>query len=306
MNDTVIEISHLSKKFKDFVAVEDLSIQVHKGEIYGFLGPNGAGKSTTIRIMLSLIAPSSGSVKFFGKNALGRDRSAFARIGALVERPDFYNYLSAHRNLEFFAELSGVNANKKLIFEMLDRVGLNGREKDKVKTYSLGMKQRLGIAQALVHNPDLIILDEPTNGLDPQGMKEIKDLLISLARDEGKTVFISSHILREVETMATSMAIINKGKTVVQGNVKELLDNADLNVTVEINPDCGFSKDDLNGWSKNLIEYDKNGFTFKTNKNKIPDLIDALKTKGAEIYSVTPVNALEEYFLKLTGGESDV
>ena len=306
MNDIVIEIDHLSKKFKDFVAVDDLSLKVHEGEIFGFLGPNGAGKSTTIRIMLSLIKATSGSVKFFGKDPLNGDRSVFANIGALVERPDFYNYLPAYRNLEFFAELSGVDTNKKMLYEMLDKVGLGGREKDKVKTYSLGMKQRLGIAQALVHDPGIIILDEPTNGLDPQGMKEVKDLLVSLAKDQGKTVFISSHILREIETMATSMAIINKGKTVIQGNVRELLNEADQNVTVEFNPDKKPDLSKLNGWSDKLFASNHHSLSFKTKKDSIPHLIDSLQEIGTDIYSVTPVNSLEDYFLKLTQGDSNV
>ncbi|MCX6146267.1 MAG: ABC transporter ATP-binding protein, partial [Candidatus Kapabacteria bacterium] len=210
--ENIIQIINLTKRFNKFTAVDDLSLTVNKGGIFGFLGPNGAGKSTTIRMMLTLIEPSAGSIEFFGKKVSKTERNVFPKIGALVEKPDFYLYLSAYRNLEFFGSISGADVSKKSIMKMLETVGLADRAFSKVKTYSLGMKQRLGLAQALIHNPELIILDEPTNGLDPQGMKEVKDLLIHLANNEGKTIFLSSHILREVETMATSMAIINNGK----------------------------------------------------------------------------------------------
>lgn len=301
MSSPVIEIENLSKSFKDFKAVDNLSLSVEPGEIYGFLGPNGAGKSTTIRMMLTLIKPNSGSVKFFGKEIGKNDRSMYKRIGALVERPDFYLYLSAYRNLEFFAGISGVQVSKNNIIEMLERVGLGGREKDKVKNYSLGMKQRLGIAQALIHDPDLIILDEPTNGLDPKGMREVKDLLKDLAKS-GKTVFVSSHILREVEVMATSMAIINRGKTVVQGKVKQLLDESVANIHVEVQNAFDPVGKDFNGYD--LVGHKTGELIFNTKKKEIPELLHFLHEHDAEIYSVSAVNSLEDYFLSLTEGIS--
>ena len=301
MNNPVIEIDNLSKSFKDFKAVDNLTLRVEPGEIFGFLGPNGAGKSTTIRMMLTLIKPDSGSVKFFGNKIGGADRSMYKRIGALVERPDFYLYLSAYRNLEFFAGISGMHVTKSQIYQMLERVGLGGREKDKVKNYSLGMKQRLGIAQALIHDPDLIILDEPTNGLDPKGMREVKDLLNDLAK-EGKTVFVSSHILREVEVMATSMAIINGGKTVVQGNVKELLDESVANIHVEVQKDFDPVGKEFNGYD--LVNHKTGELIFNTKKKEIPELLHYLHEHEAEIYSVSAVNSLEDYFLSLTEGNS--
>lgn len=301
MSDSVIEINGLTKKFKNFTAVNNLSLEVEKGQIFGFLGPNGAGKSTTIRMMLTLIKPSLGEIKFFGRKIGGTDRSMFRKIGALVERPDFYLYLSAYRNLEFFAGTSGINPSKKEIYEMLDRVGLGGREKDKVKNYSLGMKQRLGIAQALIHDPEIIILDEPTNGLDPKGMREVKDLLNELAH-QGKTVFVSSHILREVEVMAHSMAIINKGKTIVQGNVRELLNQAEANIHIEVQRDFDPAGKDFDGYK--LVEYKEGELIFQTTKNKIPELLYYLHENEAEVFSVSAINSLEEYFLKITEGES--
>lgn len=297
MSEVVIEINHLTKKFKNFTAVNDLSLKVERGQIFGFLGPNGAGKSTTIRMMLTLIKPNSGNIKFFGKEIGGYDRSMYKKIGALVERPDFYMYLSAYRNLEYFAGISGINPSKKEIYAMLERVGLGGREKDKVKNYSLGMKQRLGIAQALIHDPELIILDEPTNGLDPKGMREVKDLLNDLAA-QGKTVFVSSHILREVEVMAESMAIINRGKTVVQGNVRDLLNEAESNIHVEVQKEFNPIGKDFNGYE--LVGHKEGELIFKTSKKEIPELLHFLHEHDAEIYSVSAINSLEEFFLNIT------
>lgn len=303
MSQPVIEINNLTKKFKNFTAVNNLSLEVEKGQIFGFLGPNGAGKSTTIRMMLTLIQPDSGSIKFFGKQIGKGDRSMFANIGALVERPDFYLYLSAYRNLEYFAGISGVKCTKGEINNMLAKVGLSGREMDRVKNYSLGMKQRLGIAQALIHDPELIILDEPTNGLDPKGMKEVKDLLNELA-DMGKTVFVSSHILREVEILAQNMAIINNGRTVVQGNVKDILNQAETNIHIEVQKE--FRTQDHTFLNYKLVDNSTGELVFQTQKKHIPELLHYLHENGAQIYSVSAINSLEDYFLKITEGDTIV
>jgi ABC-type multidrug transport system ATPase subunit len=255
--------------------------------------------------MLSLIEPSDGVISYFGETFSRSKRAVFNRIGALVEKPDFYLYLSAFRNLHYFASLSNADVSKKNLLRMLELVGLKGREYDKVKTYSLGMKQRLGIAQALIHNPDLIILDEPTNGLDPQGMKEIKDLLMSLVENDGKTVFISSHILREVETMATSMAIINKGKTVVQGNVNDLLNGSELRVSFEFIDIAKANQQIGNTFLKEKVfEEKENTITFNCkSKIEISELIRHFSNNEIELVSVTPKRSLEEYFLELTSNE---
>ena len=173
-DERIIEISNLSKEFKEVKAVNDLSLNVFKGDVFGFLGPNGAGKSTTIRMLLSLINPDEGEIKIFGKSLKNERISILKRIGAIVEKPDFYGYLSAYKNLEILGRISGKNVSRNRIMEVLELVGLEKRYRSKVKTFSHGMKQRLGLAQSLLHDPDLIILDEPTTGLDPQGMKEIR------------------------------------------------------------------------------------------------------------------------------------
>jgi len=304
--NSVVKITNLVKEFKNIRAVDNLSLDIEKGVLFGFLGPNGAGKSTTIRIILSLIRASSGKIELFGNEINHRNRAVFKRIGALVERPDFYNYLSAEKNLEIFGRMSGADSSKKNLYKYLDLVGLGGREKDKVKTYSMGMKQRLGIAQAIIHNPDLLILDEPTNGLDPMGMKEIRDLLIDLVENQGKTVFISSHILKEVESMATDVAIINKGRTIVEGKVDELLSSTKMKVIFKFEDNNNVKNIIKNTvWEQVYEESNLNMNTFNISKDSIPELVNFLSEKGAKISSVVPMNTLENYFIQVTGAEND-
>jgi len=213
----ILTVSRLTKKFKTHTAVDDLSFTVEEGDVYGFLGQNGAGKSTTIRMLLSLVRPTEGEISLFGLD-LKKERSRILRqTGAVIEKPDLYPYLSAYENLELFARLSGGRENKKEWMDLLELVGLSGREDDRVKTYSQGMKQRLGIAVALVHQPRLIILDEPVNGLDPQGIADVRNLILHLSRHLGKTVIVSSHLLHEIEQIATRLLIIDQGKKMVEG-----------------------------------------------------------------------------------------
>ena len=232
--EKIIEVTGLTKRFRNVTAVDELSLNVQKGDVFGFLGPNGAGKSTTIRMLLTLIKPDNGSIKLFNRSLFKERKNILKDVGAIVEKPDFYGYLSAHKNLEILSRISGREVSAKRIDEILDTVGLFERRMSKVKTYSHGMKQRLGIAQALLHDPELIILDEPTTGLDPQGMKEIRDLITFLRKEKGKTIFLSSHILSEVEQVANRMIIINKGRTVVEGSVNDLLNSSGTKVTFEV------------------------------------------------------------------------
>lgn len=215
MSEKAIEVKQLAKSFGSFQAVRDVSFSVNKGDVFGFLGPNGAGKSTTIRCLLSLIKPNAGEIKLFGMDYAGNRASILSKIGSIIEKPDFYKYLSAQKNLEIFARISGADVTKKQILEMIDFVGLSGREGDKVSGFSHGMKQRLGIAQTLLHQPDLIILDEPTTGLDPQGIVEIRNLILRLKNEQNKTILLSSHQLSEIELIANRMVIIKDRKSVV-------------------------------------------------------------------------------------------
>lgn len=298
----IIEIRGLTKRFGTNVAVNNLDLTVLRGDIYGFLGPNGAGKSTTIRMMLSLIRPTAGTISIFGQ-PLAENRSAvLRRVGAIVEKPDCYLYLTARRNLDILGRLAGADVSRRTIDAALDRVGLSERADDKVKTYSYGMKQRLGIAQALLHNPDLIILDEPVNGLDPQGVREIRSLILELARENGKTVFLSSHILSEVEMTANRMVIISNGRAVVEGTVKELLDEGILRVSIETDNSenarktlvaAGFSlAEGTNATNSTVV--------FSMHKSDIPTAIARLVAADISVYDVGSAHSLEDYFISIT------
>lgn len=304
-SDKIIEVKQLTKKFRDLVAVNNLDLNVYRGDVFGFLGPNGAGKSTTIRMMLSLIKPTSGTIKIFGKSLRENRREILAKVGAIVEKPDFYLYLSAYKNLEILGKISGADVSQKHIYEMLELVGLQKRARSKVKTFSHGMKQRLGIAQALLHDPELIILDEPTTGLDPQGMKEIRDLILHLSNDLKKTVFLSSHILREVEIIASRMIIINKGTAQVEGTVEELLSSDKVKVTFEVdNPSKALDVINLSMWKENFKSFVKNEMAFELHKNETAELNRHLVENGISVNAIVPVRSLEDYFLKITeGGE---
>ena len=300
--DKVIEVRGLTKDFKDIRAVDSLSVNVYRGDVFGFLGPNGAGKSTTIRMLLTLIRPKEGSIKIFGKSLMEDRDDILKDSGAIIENPAFYNYLSAYKNLEILSRMSGKEISSNKIMETLEIVGLKERSTSKVKTYSHGMKQRLGIAQALLHDPELIILDEPTTGLDPQGMKEIRDLINYLCKEKNKTIFLSSHILSEVEQVANRMIIINKGKTVVEGKVQELLDSAEMKVTIEVDDaeaDWQLIKD--SGWAEKLFSTNNNKMVFDVKTDEIALLNKHLVSNNISVSAIVPTRSLEEYFLKITG-----
>ena len=299
--DKIIEINSLTKDFKDLRAVNSLNLNVFEGDVFGFLGPNGAGKSTTIRMLLSLIKPTEGSIKLFDKTLQKNRIEILKRIGAIVEKPDFYGYLSAFKNLEILGKISGKEISKNRIMEVLELVGLSKRYKSKVKTFSHGMKQRLGLGQALLHNPDLIILDEPTTGLDPQGMKEIRDLILHLSKVEKKTIFLSSHILSEVELVANRMIIINKGTTKVEGYVKDLLNAKKLKVSIEVNNEEKTNRLlAQSDWINKLESQAKTIFMFSLENDEIADLNRYLVENGIAVSAVIPTRSLEDYFLKIT------
>ncbi len=224
-HEPAIECLNLTKKYKSFTAVDNLDLIVEKGQIYGFLGPNGAGKTTTIRMITGLIHPTSGVVKICGFDIQKNFYEAIKKIGVMLESPGFYPYLSAFQNLKILAEYSGLTDFSRRIDEALKIVGLTERAKDKVSTYSRGMLQRLGIAQALLSDPEILILDEPTNGLDPAGIFKIRSLITQLSVYENKTIFLSSHLLREVESICNKVVIINNGKIIGGGHMEELIKN---------------------------------------------------------------------------------
>ncbi|MEO5571530.1 MAG: ABC transporter ATP-binding protein [Bacteroidia bacterium] len=300
MNDNIIEVKNLAKRFGSFDAITDVSFTVYKGDVFGFLGPNGAGKSTTIRCMLSLITPDKGSVSIFGKSLAENRSSILSRVGSIIEKPDFYKYLSAEKNLEIFSRISGSPSAKKDIYKMMEFVGLKGREKDKVAGFSHGMNQRLGIAQTLLHNPDLIILDEPTTGLDPQGIIDIRNLILQLKNEQNKTILLSSHQLSEIEIIANRMVIINKGKTVIEGDVMQLLNADELVVNWEVsNVEATQDIISKNFRHAGVVLSEKNQLQIAMNKAEVAVLNKMLVENGIEISGISARRKLEDYFIKM-------
>ncbi|CAN5358950.1 ABC transporter ATP-binding protein [soil metagenome] len=295
----IIGVQNLSKEFKETKAVNDLSFTVNEGDVYGFLGQNGAGKSTTIRMLLTLVKPTSGEISMFGKKLSTHRSEILKQVGAVIEKPDLYKYLSAYDNLSIFARMSGIKVTRQLLMKQLKMVGLEDRASSKVKTFSQGMKQRLGLAVALVHNPALVMLDEPTNGLDPQGIADIRNLILRLSKEMGKTVLISSHLLSEIELVANRMIIIHKGKKIVEGNVADLLDPAHTVVDIDTNNN-DTTRQLLQSSEWNVFLQKGSQLQLMMDKEMVPQLINDLVAKNVQILSVKSSHSLENYFLSLT------
>ena len=298
---TVIQVREISKSFGDIKAVDNLSFSVEAGKVYGFLGQNGAGKSTMIRMLLTLVEPDSGKIEIFGMNLKKNRREILRQTGAIIEKPDLYKFLTATENISIFSRLSGVKVSPRQMMEQLEMVGLSERANSKVKTYSQGMKQRLGLACALIHQPQLIILDEPTNGLDPQGIADMRQLILHLSRDLGKTLLVSSHLLGEMEMVADDMLIISKGRKVVEGKVSELL-NPELALVELVTGDEDAALQFIRSsvWNACLKQTDNHRFRLEMKKERIPDLNRQLVQHGIAVSVLRPVNSLEEYFLSHT------
>jgi ABC-type multidrug transport system ATPase subunit len=297
----IIEIKNLHKSFKKFKALNGVSLSVNEGEIFGFLGCNGAGKSTTIRCLLTLIKPDSGEILFKGKN-INECRSEFlSSVGCIVEKPDFYKAMSLETNLKLSAMLYGKNPSKEEIYACLDLVGLKGKENVKFKACSQGMKQRLGIAAALIHNPEIIILDEPSNGLDPRGMIELRNLILKMKNELKKTIIISSHILSEVERIVDSMIIIDRGVNVIQGSADELLHGSEVMVNIETTePAKLIEKIKQSPYAADIESQAENLVTLKSTMKAIPQLHKDIILMAEPILSFYSRKKLEDLFLKLT------
>lgn len=303
----LVDVSHLTKRFGAFEAVSDLSFQVQEGDVFGFLGQNGAGKSTTIRMLLSLVMPTSGSIRLFGKD-LGTHRAeVLRRTGAVIESPDLYPYLSGYDNLRLFSRVGGSKLSHATLLNTLELVGLAGRARDRVRTYSQGMKQRLGIAVALVQDPDLVILDEPTNGLDPQGIVDIRNLILTLNRTQGKTFLVSSHLLSEVELIANRMLIIDRGRKVAEGLVRGLIDPERVRLELETTvPEAAQQALLSSPWASAIRPSGAGRILLDISRDEVPQVAAALVDRGVGIRSMKPVNTLEAYFLSLTNTPEDV
>ena len=297
---SVIKVQGLSKNFGALKAVDQLSFEVAAGQVYGFLGQNGSGKSTTIRMLLSLIHPSQGHIEIFGQSLTDHRSAILEQVGAVIERPDLYPYLTAQEHLTLFAKLRKQKITASKIEATLAKVGLLARANDKVQTYSLGMKQRLGIGIALLHDPKLIILDEPTNGLDPQGIADIRQLIKSLSKEEGKTVLVSSHLLSEIEQIATHILIIHQGKKMAEGPTSSLLDPNKTIVQIKTLDDQDAKQKLMaSPYSINLLERTE-GLYLTIPKLEIPALNAFLVASHIDLVSLEAKNSLEDYFLQLT------
>lgn len=296
-NKKILSLKNLNKSFGEFKAVNNMNLQVNQGDIYGFLGPNGAGKSTTLRMILGLIKPDSGEILINGKSNSGSNRNFLTSIGALIEKPDFYKNLSAYDNLKILYKMSKLKDINR-ISDVLKEVDLWDKKNQKVGGFSQGMKQRLGIAQTLMHQPSLIILDEPSNGLDPQGQSDMRSLILRINQEMGITVIISSHILSEIEKISNRMVVINKGEKIVEGNVQELMQNELLKVS--------FKSENLDSIAlflkKQSIDFESSNDSIVANINEenIPLILKKMVDENISITEMKQMRTLEELFLGLT------
>lgn len=307
MTTPVVSIKNVSKVIKGKKIIDNLSFEIYPGEVFGFLGPNGAGKTTTIRMIVGLISMTEGEVLIKGNNVAKNFEGAISEIGAIVENPEMYKFLTGYQNLIHYARMvNGVP--KERIDEVVKLVGLTERIHEKVKTYSLGMRQRLGLAQALLHSPSVLILDEPTNGLDPAGIREIRDYIRKLAREEGLAVIVSSHLLSEMELMCDRIGIIQKGKLIGVQTVNDFI-NGQQELRIRF----------LVDQSKRALEILKEkwpDYTFGVNgdfievsleKDEIPQVNKVLVTNDIKVFAISQTaKSLEDKFLEVTGGEQIV
>ncbi len=288
----------LTKRYGSITAVNDLDLSVGRGEVYGFLGPNGAGKTTTLKMLLGLIRPTSGSAEVLGRTPGTSD--GLAKVGALVESPAFYPYLSGESNLKVMARYSGV-PNRR-VAEVLETVELSGRAKSRYKKYSLGMKQRLGVAAALLKDPDLLILDEPTNGLDPKGMADMRALIRRLGMGE-RTVLLSSHLLGEVEQVCDRVGVIHKGRLISEGSVADLRGGEVLLIRVEPLGEAARIAERLEGVAG--VEKADGALRLTTAPERAAEINAKLVSAGLRVSELRPAErSLEDAFLELTGGET--
>jgi ABC-2 type transport system ATP-binding protein len=300
----ILEIKNVSKNIRGKQILKDISFSIDEGEIFGFVGPNGAGKSTLIKTMLGLYRKNSGQVIIDGEDVDKHFESCLRKIGAIIENPDMYNQLSGLKNLQIYANMTG-NVSKEDMMNVVKLVKLENRIKDKVKTYSLGMKQRLGLAQALMHKPKLLILDEPTNGLDPIGIKELREILQKISAENKTSIFISSHILSEVENICSRIAIIDNGVIVDIKNIKEIKNENNNIIILEVSDSERAKRLIAGNFSKPVTSDDKT-LSFPIEKQEIPKVLKLLSENGIDVYQVkNSIKTLEDEFMEKTTGSKD-
>jgi ABC-2 type transport system ATP-binding protein len=298
-SDTVLRTAGLTKRYGRLLALADLELEVRRGQVYGFLGPNGAGKTTTIGLILGLLAPSGGHVELFGLDTRAHLSEALRRTGAVLEGPSFYPHLSGRDNLRVWGGLSG-GVDGKRVDELLELVGLRDRGRDKVRAYSLGMKQRLGLAAALLGDPELLVLDEPTSGLDPAGMREVRELIRGLGQ-MGKTVFVSSHLLGEVEHMCDHVGIVKQGRLLTQGAVSVLLRRGEALEMRVTDPERAVEVLEGLAWVNGVRRQDDR-LVVEAPRERAAELSRALADHQVYLAELRPRDSsLEEFFLEVTG-----
>lgn len=295
---SVVQLKNVTKTIKGKKIIDSLSFDVKKGEVFGFLGPNGAGKTTTIRMMVGLIGITSGDITIGGSSIKTDFEKAIGQVGAIVENPEMYKFLTGYENLIHFARLSN-HVNKEKIDEVVKLVNLTDRIHDKVKTYSLGMRQRLGVAQSLLHDPKVLILDEPTNGLDPAGIREMRDHLKMLTREKGLAVIVSSHLLSEMEMMCDRIAIIQKGKLMDVQTIQDFNDGKDPLIEFEVAP-IERAVDIFKTFNIEVVRNESN-LTGEIRKEEIPQIVRKLTEENIQIFGIKEVSkSLEDRFLEVT------
>lgn len=303
MVQSIVKIKNVSKKIGKKLIIDDLSLEIYPGEVFGFLGPNGAGKTTTIRMLLGLASITSGEIYIDNHSVKNEFRKAISNVGGIVENPELYRYMSGYDNLVHFSRMhKGIT--RKRIDEIVNFIGLNQRIHDKVKKYSLGMRQRLGVAQALLHNPKLLVLDEPTNGLDPAGIKELRDKLRELAQKENIAVLVSSHLLSEMELMCDRIGIIQNGKLIDVKRLNEFqVDSSDCELLIDVIPQEK-ALEIIKKYDSHAIIHEQFIKTTTVN-SKIPGIAQELVNNNIQIFEIVKVKkTLEEKFLEITGGNT--
>ncbi|WHY84836.1 ABC transporter ATP-binding protein [Neobacillus novalis] len=298
--ETIVELKDVTKVIKGRTIIDNISFQVNKGEVFGFLGPNGAGKTTTIRMIVGLMGITSGDITIGGSSIKSEFEEAVGHIGAIVENPEMYKFLSGYQNLVHYARMSK-GITKEKIRETVELVGLTDRINDKVKTYSLGMRQRLGLAQCLLHEPDVLILDEPTNGLDPAGIREIRDYVRKLAREKNMAVIVSSHLLSEMEMMCDRIGIIQNGRLIDVQHMKEFVNGSEVMYELEVTPSEKALSILRVNYPNASATLSSNGVAVELPKKEIPNIVKVFVQEDIKVFGIKEVaKTLEDRFLEVT------
>lgn len=304
--ETIVELKDVTKVIKGRTIIDNISFKVNKGEVFGFLGPNGAGKTTTIRMIVGLMGITSGDIIIGGSSIKTDFENAVGHVGAIVENPEMYKFLTGYQNLVHYARMvKGITKEK--IAETVELVGLSERIHDKVKTYSLGMRQRLGLAQCLLHDPEVLILDEPTNGLDPAGIREIRDYVRQLAREKNMAVIVSSHLLSEMEMMCDRIGIIQNGQLIDVQLVQEFVQSTESTYELEVVPSDHALLIVQEHYPSILATRSRNGISVELSKEEIPKLVKAFVAEDIQVYGIKEVaKTLEDRFLEVTSAKEAV